>query len=367
MIEGDVLIVGGGPAGLAAAIAASQKGFRVVVADGARPSIDKVCGEGLMPEAALALGALGVKLAEDECHAIRGVQFADAGATFRADYGYANGLGVARTRLHERMIARAEECGVPLLWGTPITGIHAQGAISNGKLLRAKWIIGADGARSRVRRWIGLETAGTKPSRIGIRRHYLMQPWSDFIEISWGRASQAYVTPISPKEVCVVLISKRAGLQFDEGLKEYPELAGRLADQAQLGRERGASTSMFQLKRVFRNNVALIGDASGSIDAIAGQGLALSFQQGLALADALEQGNLKLYQESHRSVFYRPRQLARLLLLLSRWDSVRGATFRMLQMAPKVFEMLHAYHMAVKRPIPASLAKVGVESRTGAV
>ncbi|HKV24446.1 MAG TPA: FAD-dependent monooxygenase [Candidatus Acidoferrum sp.] len=364
--EGDVLIVGGGPAGLAAAIAASQKGFRVVVADGAGPAINKVCGEGLMPEAALALAALGVKLREEECHAIRGVQFADAGAAFRADYGYANGLGVARTKLHERMIERAEECGVSLLWNTPITGIQEQGAISNANLLRAKWIVGADGARSRVRRWIGLETASSKPNRIGIRRHYSMRPWSDFIEISWGRASQAYVTPIAPNEVCVVLISKRAGLQFDEGLREYPWLAERLSGQAQSGRERGDATSMFQLKQVFRNNVALIGDASGSIDAIAGQGLALSFQQALALADALEQEDLKQYQAAHQQVFRRPRQLAQLLLLLSRWDGVRGAAFRLLQATPKVFELLHAYHMAVKRPIRTNLSEARLDARTPA-
>ena len=44
-----VLVIGGGPAGLAAAIAARMKGFDVTVADGAKPPIDKACGEGLMP------------------------------------------------------------------------------------------------------------------------------------------------------------------------------------------------------------------------------------------------------------------------------------------------------------------------------
>src|SRR5580698_1970330 len=45
----DVFIVGAGPAGLAAAIAARQKGFEVVVADGSEPPIEKPCGEGMMP------------------------------------------------------------------------------------------------------------------------------------------------------------------------------------------------------------------------------------------------------------------------------------------------------------------------------
>jgi len=42
----DIFIIGGGPAGLAAAIAARQRGFRVVVADGAQMPINKPCGEG---------------------------------------------------------------------------------------------------------------------------------------------------------------------------------------------------------------------------------------------------------------------------------------------------------------------------------
>ena len=49
----DVLVIGGGPAGLATAIAARMKGFDVTVVDGAKPPIDKACGEGLMPSTAV--------------------------------------------------------------------------------------------------------------------------------------------------------------------------------------------------------------------------------------------------------------------------------------------------------------------------
>src|SRR5207253_2995692 len=56
----DVFVIGGGPAGLAAAIAARKRGFEVVVADGAQPPIDKACGEGVMPDGVAALARLGV-------------------------------------------------------------------------------------------------------------------------------------------------------------------------------------------------------------------------------------------------------------------------------------------------------------------
>src|SRR2546430_17410212 len=65
-IQGDdmgegtgVLVIGGGPAGLAVGIAARKKGFDVTVADGAKPPIDKACGGGLMARTVGALPKLG--------------------------------------------------------------------------------------------------------------------------------------------------------------------------------------------------------------------------------------------------------------------------------------------------------------------
>ena len=56
----DVLIAGGGPAGLASAINARQQGLSVIVAEPRDNPIDKACGEGLMPGGLAALAALGV-------------------------------------------------------------------------------------------------------------------------------------------------------------------------------------------------------------------------------------------------------------------------------------------------------------------
>src|SRR5208282_3866466 len=64
----DVFVVGGGPAGLATAIAARRHGLSVVLADGAVPPIDKPCGEGLMPDGVEALGDLGITIPEGEAY-----------------------------------------------------------------------------------------------------------------------------------------------------------------------------------------------------------------------------------------------------------------------------------------------------------
>src|SRR5438132_4641949 len=145
-----VLVIGGGPAGLAAAIATRTKGFTVTVADGARPPIDKACGEGLMPGTVAALCQLGVAIRPDEGRVFRGIRFVDTATSVEANFSPASGFGVRRTVLHEKMVERAMECGVTLLWDTPVAGLCTDGAILGGSVLRAEWVIGVDGSQWRV-------------------------------------------------------------------------------------------------------------------------------------------------------------------------------------------------------------------------
>lgn len=356
--DADVLIVGGGPAGLAAAIAAREKGLHVVVADGAKPPIVKACGEGLLPEATAWLERFGVRLAELDGWPLRGIRFENGDSTISAKLPSGTGIGIRREVLHQRMVRRAEECGVNFLWNTPVTSIEARGAVAGGNWLRARWIVGADGGRSRVRQWSGLETTRPQTNRFAIRRHYRAAPWSDFTEIHWGDEVQAYVTPVNAREICVVLITNTPHRRFEEIVKTFPVLAERIASAEVTSTERGAVTSMFELKRVYRNNVALVGDASGSVDAITGEGLALSFLEASSLADALAAGDLRRYQDAHKRLFRRPRLMGKVLLLLSRKNGVRGSAFRAFERAPQFFERLLAFH--VGEASPAQLAAAGV-------
>ena len=356
--ETDVFVVGGGPAGIATAIAARAKGLRVIVADGAKPPIAKACGEGLLPEAVAWLDEFGVKLGEVDGWKLRGIRFEDGRVSVRGNLPDGQGIGVRREVLHQRMVERARECGVSFLWETPVTGLE-EGMVTAGRnKIRARWIVGADGGRSRVRRWSGLESSEAQGNRFAIRRHYHLEPWSDFMEIHWGAEMQAYVTPVSAREICVVLISNTPNLPFEENLSAFPKLAWRFRGAAVASTERGAVTSMFALKRVYRGNVALVGDASGSVDAITGEGLGLSFLEATALADALAAGDLGRYQEAHRRLIRRPRLIGNILLALSRKNGIRKHTFRTFESAPQLFEQLLAFHVGEVGPM--QLAAAGV-------
>ena len=355
----DVLVIGGGPAGLAAAIAARKKGLRVSVADGAKPPIDKACGEGLLPGTLAALLELGVDISRIDGRIFRRIRFLDREISAEANFSGECGMGARRTVLHQTMAEHAEGCGVKLLWNSPVTGMSRAGAIVAGKEILAKWIIGADGIQSRVRRWSGLDADLSRQVRFAQSRHFRMGGLTDCVEVHWGHKTQAYVTPLGKEEVCVAVISGDPRVQFDEALKEFPVLACGLRNAELSGVQRGTITAMCKLNRVCRGNVALIGDASGSVDAVTGEGLGLSFRQALALGDALEAGNLEKYEAAHSRLARRPAIMARLLLVLDQCAPLRRRVLSGLAYDPGLFSRMLAVH--VKDTSTAFLAKTSAQ------
>jgi flavin-dependent dehydrogenase len=347
----DAVVVGGGPIGLAAAIAMLQKGFTVLVADGAEPPIDKPCGEGMMPETLAALRSLGVALPPEDGRHFRGIRFVSGDTHVAADFPSGQGIGVRRTILHQRLLEAAERAGVRFLWKTPVRGIAQHEVQLPGHAIATRWIIGADGSGSRVRRWAGLDKAVRRQQRNATRRHYRVRPWNEYMEVHWGPRSQAYVTPISPEEVCIVVIAGSAeDANFETTLASLPELSERLAGAEIASRERGAITTMHTLHRVSSGNVALVGDSSGSVDAITGEGLRLGFRQAKTLADAIALGDLSPYEPAHRRLARRPVWMGQLMLHLGRNSWLRDRSMRALQRRPDLFERLLAIHVGHATP-----------------
>ncbi|MFI5126833.1 MAG: NAD(P)/FAD-dependent oxidoreductase [Candidatus Acidiferrales bacterium] len=355
-LETDVFIVGGGPAGLAAAIAARQKGFRVAIADSATPPVDKACGEGLMPDGIAALRELGVTIPAAQRFPFRGIRFVEGNLTVQSDFSNERGWGIRRTTLHTALAERAAALGVEMHWGRRVVGLNGnngekaeqqRGISLEGRAIRARWIIGADGQNSHVRQWAQFTPARKKGLRYGFSSHFQTTPWSDYVEVHWGRDCQIYVTPIGRQEICVAVLTANPKSRLADVLKFFPSLAKRVEHAVALAPEMGGVSSSLTMAEVTRKSaipVALIGDASGSVDAIAGEGLTLAFRQALALAEALEQNDLAAYEFEHRRARKRPVMMSRLLMVLSEHRYLRYRVLSAFASEPSLFSKLLAAH-----------------------
>lgn len=343
----DLLIIGGGPAGLATAIRARLAGMSVAVIDRARPPIDKACGEGLMPDAVARLREIGV---EPRGFPFRGIRYFDAGRMAEGVFPQAGGLGVRRTELHAALVRRAEEIGVDLRWGVKAEGLSGEGVQTDQGVLQARWIVGADGLRSRIRQWAGLDGGEAPLRRFGVRRHFAIPPWSDFVEVYWGPGCEAYVTPVAPDQVGIAFLWSGRKADFDDLLETLPDLKGRLTGAPAVSQDRGMGPLRQRVRAVRRGNVALVGDAAGYFDAITGEGMAVAFHESVALVEAIAAGDLDRYAAAHRAINRLPDFMTGLVLALESRPRLRARAVRALAAEPALFSKLLGIHARTLPP-----------------
>jgi flavin-dependent dehydrogenase len=313
-----------------------------------------------MPDSRETLAQLGVTLADSDGYLFRGIRFANRMHTVDAHFPNGGGVGVRRPRLHALLTERAQQAGARLLFSTRVQLPEAehstrdadgyqtaivQTATSNGQPIRFRYLIGADGQASSVRKWAGLDDTKKSSLRFGFRTHYRVAPWSDYVEIHWGAHGQLYITPVAPDCVCVIYITRDPHFDRANILADFPEIAPRLAGAEIASQQRGAVSATRKLRRVATQSVALIGDASGSADAITGEGLAISFRQALALAGSIAGGSLQPYNRAHRQIGKLPHAMGALMLTLDRWPAFQVHALRALAHTPAVFRELLQAHM----------------------
>lgn len=274
----DVLVVGAGPVGLATAVGAALAGLEACVIDPREGAIDKACGEGLMPDALARLARLGVDPPGVD---LRGIRYLRDEHVAEARFSAGPGRGVRRTALHEALARRAAEVGVSSVAGTVSAieqfpdGVQAAG-------IRARYLVGADGLHSPVRRLLGLAAPASDRPRFGIRQHFAVAPWTDLVEVHWLDDCEVYVTPVAGNAVGVAVLGG-APLSLDRALDRLPALAARLSGAETSSRQRGAGPLRQSSTARTRGRALLVGDAAGYVDALTGEGLRV----GLAEADAV--------------------------------------------------------------------------------
>lgn len=314
----DLLVAGGGPAGLVTGLYAARAGLDVVVADRRQGPIDKACGEGLMPHTVAQLDGLGI---HPHGKPFRGITYLDE--TRRVDAGFrcGVGLGVRRTTLHAALLDAASAAGVRLVH-TDIGSITQDSTSVRCGELQARYLAAADGLHSPIRRSLGLSRPSRGPRRWGTRRHYEMPPWSDRVEVYWAAGAEAYVTPVADNCVGVAVLTSAQG-GFDGHLGQFPLLARRLGGRPH-GPDRAAGPLRQSVRGRSSGRVLLVGDAAGYVDALTGEGLGIAFAGAELLVNCVLNDTPGDYDRQWRRMSRRYRLLTAGLLEASGFEPVRS-------------------------------------------
>lgn len=175
----DIAVIGAGPAGAAAAIAAARQGASVVVFDKASYGRDKVCGDGLTPRAVGALNELKIDLSGS--HHIDGLRMI-ANRTERelawpgTSRFPAHGAVWPRRKLDAALIDAATDAGADVIWQTEATPIiEADGSVvgveAGGETWKSDLVVVATGAPGKVARMLGATRVEGETFGLAIRSY----------------------------------------------------------------------------------------------------------------------------------------------------------------------------------------------------
>jgi len=182
----DLIVVGGGPAGSAAAWRAASSGARVLLCDKAQFPRDKPCGDGLTPRAVASIGSLGLENELKQFNRVDKLKVNGAGRTLTFDWPDSedfpdHGYVVARTDLDEMLLRHAQNAGAEVREGVSVLEPIVEGGVVRGVVtrhngateeLRAGMVIAADGASSRVARAVGMQMSSRRPMGLAVRAHF---------------------------------------------------------------------------------------------------------------------------------------------------------------------------------------------------
>jgi 2-polyprenyl-6-methoxyphenol hydroxylase-like FAD-dependent oxidoreductase len=357
--DADVLVVGAGPIGCAVAVALAARGVDVAVVDRDPPGRDKVCGEGLMPHGVAAARRLGLPV---DGPPFVGIRYVAGGVSAEGTFpGGAHGLGLRRVD-SDRRIAAAAQAVAPVAHGTKVTGLSGSaGALvvsTTAGARRCRLVVGADGARSFVRRFAGLERVARGRRRWAVRRHHGWSgPLPDRVEVHLARGGEVYLTPVAPGVVNVALLLEDESIGAFRGDRDraFDQWLAPLPLGARLGPALGPAAATGPLRQVARDVVAdgvlLVGDAAGFVDGITGEGMSLGLEGAEVAAEIvaaacrtgrLAASDLAGWSERHRALVARSRRLTEVILAGIRYPAIASRAVAWLARRPASFDHLLA-------------------------
>lgn len=345
--EWDVLVVGGGPAGAAAARAATRAGARTLLLERATLPRARTCGEYLCPGAVAALrrSGFGAALGAARAAPLLGIRlFAPSGREVRTRFpAVPGGLSVRRCEFDALLV---DACGAQVRRGAHVVGLRRDGPVTavrlaDGSEVLASFVVGADGRNGVVARESGLRLpARSRRATLhaycsGVRgnapfgemhlpgdgTYFGLNPGPD------GRVNVTYVTDLER------LRGESAQEILAAALRGCASLRDRFRDAEPAAGLRVLAPLEVRTRGVAADGVVLAGDAAGFLDPLTGEGIYGALVSGALAGDAAARAALgagpaaaRAYARSYRSALGRKRLLNR--------------TFQWLLRRPRILEFL---------------------------
>lgn len=298
----DVLIAGGGLAGLTAAIRLSRAGFSTIVVEKRPYPHHKVCGEYVSNEVYSFLDREGMVDNLESYPQIKKFQLtAESGkkAEINLDMG---GFGISRFRFDHELSLKAQKAGVNLVFDE-VTDIKREGKDFNtillkGEPIQSKLVLSAHGKRSRLDQSMNREFMQQRSPWVGIKYHIHMDVPEDLIALHNFPGGYCGISKVEDGITNLCYLTKRENLL---NAKSVPELEKRiLAKNPFLARILSESESLFEKpmvinevsfasKNIVENGVFMIGDSAGLIAPLCGNGMAMAIHSGKIISDLLIQ------------------------------------------------------------------------------
>ncbi len=362
------LIVGGGPAGAAAAIRLAQGGARPIVLERHRGDHDALCGGFLSWNTLDQLRALGLDPAVLGGPVVERVGLF-AGNRIAAFTLPAPGMGLSRRTLDRALLAEAERVGADVRRGAIVRAIEGDAVrLDDGSAMTAEHILLATGKHDL--RGAARPAVGTDPA-MGLRwrfpaSHRLAKMIAGTVELHLFDHGYAGLVMqedghanlcLAIRRSAFVRVGQRPDSVLAALIAHQPALRERLTDE-QVGQAQAIANVPYGWRATARDAQSLyrVGDQAGVIPSLAGEGVGIALASGTAAAQAMIEGNgPAAFQASLARRLHRPIATASLLWHAAERPMIASAALPIVAYLPGLVD--RAMRMTRVSPTPASTTR----------